>query len=125
MRESLSESASESRMANVATVTAIWRYPLKSMIGEELDASGVTEQGLLGDRAYALVDADTGKVASAKNPKRWPNLFQCHAAFTEPPDLARELPPVRITLPDGATITSDDPAIDDAMSDMVGHRVAL
>jgi MOSC N-terminal beta barrel domain len=85
------------RMANVGTITAIWRYPVKSMTGEELDASAVTEQGVLGDRAYALIDAETGKVASAKNPKRWPNLFQCHAAFTEPPETARELPPVRVT----------------------------
>jgi uncharacterized protein len=125
MRESVSESPGESRLANVGTVAAIWRYPVKSMIGEELDASAVTEQGLLGDRAYALVDAETGKVASAKNPKRWPNLFQCHAAFTEPPEAARELPPVGITLPDGATVTSDDPGADDALSEMVGRRVTL
>jgi uncharacterized protein YcbX len=90
-----------------------------------VDASAVTEQGLLGDRAYALVDAETGKVASAKNPKRWPNLFECHAALTEPPERARELPPVRITLPDGATVMSDDPTVDEVLSDMVGRWVRL
>jgi uncharacterized protein len=112
-------------MANVGTIKAIWRYPVKSMMGEELDASAVTEQGLLGDRAYALVDAETGKVASAKNPKRWPNLFECHAALTEPPETARELPPVRITLPDGAAVVSDEPGVDDALSEVVGHPVTL
>jgi uncharacterized protein YcbX len=112
-------------MANVGTITALWRYPVKSMMGEEVDASAVTEQGLLGDRAYALVDAETGKVASAKNPKRWPNLFQCHAALTEPPESARELPAVRITLPDGATVTSDDPGVHEALSGLVGRRVTL
>ena len=112
-------------MANVGTITALWRYPVKSMTGEELDASAVTEQGLLGDRAYALVDVETGKVASAKNPKRWPNLFQCHAALTEPPETARELPPVRITLPDGATVTSDDPGVNDTLTEVVGRRVTL
>jgi uncharacterized protein YcbX len=112
-------------MPNVGTIKAIWRYPVKSMMGEQLDASAVTEQGLLGDRAYALVDAETGKVASAKNPKRWPNLFQCSAALTEPPETVRELPPVRITRPDGATVTSDDPGVDDALSEMVGRRVTL
>jgi uncharacterized protein YcbX len=80
---------------------------------------------MLGDRAYALVDAETGKVASAKNPKRWPNLFQCHAALTEPPESAGELPSVRMTLPDGTSVTSDDPGVDDALSDVVGHRVTL
>ena len=35
---------------------------------------------MVGDRAYALVDTETGKVASAKHPKLWPNLFACRAA---------------------------------------------
>src|SRR4051794_2081354 len=112
-------------MASVGTITAIWRYPVKSMLGEELDASAVTDQGLLGDRGYALVDAETGKVASAKNPKRWPNLFDCHAAFAEPPERARELPPVRITLPDGSTVASTDSDVDDMLSGVVGRRVTL
>lgn len=112
-------------MAKVGMIAALWRFPVKSMLGEELDATAVTEQGLLGDRAYALVDAETGKVASAKNPKRWPNLFQCHAALTEPPESVRELPSVRITLPDGATVTSDDPDVDDLLSGVVGRRVTL
>jgi uncharacterized protein YcbX len=42
------------------SVVALWRYPVKSMMGEELNASDITERGLLGDRAFALVDADTG-----------------------------------------------------------------
>jgi uncharacterized protein YcbX len=112
-------------MPIVGGIAALWRYPVKSMMGEELDASAVTERGLLGDRGYALVDAETGKVASAKNPKRWPNLFQCSAALTEPPETGRDLPPVRITLPDGATVTSDDAGADDALSEMVGRRVTL
>src|SRR4051812_48452673 len=112
-------------MASVGTITALWRYPVKSMMGEELDASAVTEQGLLGDRAYALVDTETGKVGSAKNPKRWPNLFQCHAEFTEPPESARSLPPVRMTLPDGATVTSDDPDVDEVLSRVIGRPVRL
>jgi uncharacterized protein len=113
------------RVADVGTINAIWRYPVKSMMGEQLDASAVTEQGVLGDRAYALVDAETGKVASAKNPKRWPNLFQCHAALTEPPETSRELPSVQITLPDGGTVTSDDPGVEDALSEVVGRKVTL
>ena len=38
---------------NAASVVALWRYPVKSMMGEELNAAGVTEQGVLGDRPYA------------------------------------------------------------------------
>ncbi len=48
------------------SVVALWRYPVKSMMGEELNAAEVSKAGLLGDRAYALVDGSDGKVASAK-----------------------------------------------------------
>jgi uncharacterized protein YcbX len=53
---------------SIGKVVSIWRYPVKSMIGEELNSSYVTERGLIGDRVYALIDQQTGKVASAKNP---------------------------------------------------------
>ena len=43
-------------------VLTLWRYPLKSMQGEELNASHLNDRGLLGDRALALVDVETGKV---------------------------------------------------------------
>ena len=66
-------------------VVTLWRYPIKSMIGEELNATDVTTRGLLGDRAYALVDQATSKVASAKNPGKWPHLFDFRAAFVVPP----------------------------------------
>ena len=38
------------------TIAALWRDPVKSMQGEELNASLVGQRGLLGDRSYALVD---------------------------------------------------------------------
>ena len=53
----------------VGTVASLWRYPVKSMAGERLDAVEVTDRGLVGDRAYGLVDAEDGKVATAKNPR--------------------------------------------------------
>ena len=55
------------------------------MMGEELNASHVTERGLLGDRTRALVDQTTGKVASAKNPRKWGRLFDFRASFVDPP----------------------------------------
>src|SRR5437899_10141774 len=53
----------------LGSVVSLWRYPVKSMVGEELNATEVTERGLLGDRSYALVDSSDGKVATAKNPR--------------------------------------------------------
>src|SRR5205807_948734 len=91
----------------VGTVRALWRFPVKSMLGEELDAVDLSEVGIVGDRAYAVRDTQTGKVASAKHPKLWPNLFACRAAFVEPPSPGHELPPARIEFADGRSVMSD------------------
>ena len=40
--------------STIATVTGLWRYPVKSMQGEELNAAEVTERGAVGDRAYEI-----------------------------------------------------------------------
>jgi uncharacterized protein YcbX len=56
------------------------RYPVKSMMGEEINSSVVSEKGLLGDRQFALIDPSTGKAASPKNPSRWPNIFDFRAS---------------------------------------------
>ena len=74
------------RRTAVGSVVSLWRYPVKSMMGEECNALTVTQQGVLGDRAYALVDAQDGKVASAKNPRKWVHLFDFRAAYLQPPN---------------------------------------
>jgi uncharacterized protein YcbX len=110
---------------HVGQIVAIWRYPVKSRMGEEVNATSVTERGLLGDRAFALVDRETGKVASAKNPRRWPTLFDFRAAFFDSPGNDRPLPPVRITLPDGETVSTGDADVEQRLSAAVGRSVRL
>jgi len=90
----------------IGKVASLWRYPVKSMQGEELSEAELTQYGLLGDRVYALVDVAGGKAASAKNPVKWPTLFACKALFIESPKKAVPPPPVRMTLHDGSTIES-------------------
>jgi uncharacterized protein len=107
------------------SVVGLWRYPVKSMMGEELNASHVGDRGLLGDRAYALVDQETGNVGSAKHPKKWPHLFDCRAVYVEPPVEGSELPPVRITLPDRDMVRSDEADVHERLSEMVGRPVRL
>ena len=109
----------------VGSVVSLWRYPVKSMMGEELNATDVTERGLLGDRACAVMDPATGKVASAKNPRKWEKLFDFWAAFVEPPSPTRGLPPVRITLPDGTVLTSGQQGLDKLLSKVLGREVTL
>ncbi|WP_103955879.1 MOSC domain-containing protein [Nonomuraea solani] len=56
------------------------RYPVKSMLGEEVAESEVTERGLGGDRARAVLDVATGRIASAKNPRLWRDLLTIEGA---------------------------------------------
>ena len=94
-------------------------------MGEELNAAEVTERGLLGDRAYALVDRSTGKVVSAKNPRKWSKLFDFRAAFVEAPRSGQKIPPVRITLPNGTIATTEQGDLEQALSDVLGREVTL
>jgi len=109
----------------VGSVVSLRRYPVKSMMGEELNESDVTERGLLGDRAYALMDSSNGKIVSAKNPRKWPNLFEFGAAYVESPRSGERIPPVRITLPNGGTVTSDQDNIDRTLSRELDRDVTL
>src|SRR5436190_5003276 len=109
----------------VGTIRALWRYPVKSMLGEELDAVDLSEGGVVGDRAYAIRDRETGKVASAKHPKLWPNLLECRAAFVEPPRPGADLPPARIELADESSVQSDAPDVDAVLSRFFGRDVEL
>src|SRR5436309_2354916 len=109
----------------VGSVVSLWRYPVKSMMGEELNRADVTERGLVGDRAYALVDSTDGKVATAKNPRKWPGLFDFRAALAAPPRPEAELPAVRIALPDGSLVTSDDRDVNQTLSRALNREVTL
>src|SRR5947208_7618142 len=98
-------SHSPSALGEAGSVVGLWRYPVKSMMGEELNAAEVTDRGLVGDRQFAVVDASTGKVAGAKNPRKWGNFFDFRADYVEPPQRGSKLPAVRLTLPDGTGVT--------------------
>src|SRR5437762_10069786 len=109
----------------LGTIVSLWRYPIKSMMGEELNAAEVTEGGLMGDRAYAIVDSSDGKVASAKNPRKWPQLFDFRAAFVDAPRPGTKLPPVRITLPEGTVVSNEQSDVNQILSRALNRKVTL
>jgi uncharacterized protein YcbX len=109
----------------IGSVAALRRYPVKSMQGEELDAAEISARGILGDRAYAILDRATGFIASAKHPRKWSTLFACRAAFVEAPLPGAPLPPIWITLPDGSVITSGQKDVDRILSRVLDREVAL
>jgi uncharacterized protein YcbX len=112
-------------MASAGLLASLHRYPVKSMMGEGLNAAHVTEKGIFGDRSYALFDTETGKVVSAKNPKKWPNLFSYRAVYTSPPVGGADVPPVRVTLPDGRFAVSSTLEFAATISATLGRPVTL
>jgi uncharacterized protein len=109
----------------VGSIASLWRYPVKSMLGEELDTSDVTVHGLVGDRAYALLDVQSGKIASAKNPKKWARLLDFQATFAATPVGNESMPAVNVSLPNGKSITSTAPDVSNILSTLLGHDVQL
>lgn len=95
------------------------------MLGECLQEVEVTERGVLGDRAYALIDQDTGKVVSAKSVKLFPDLFKCSASFVEQPRLEQSMPAAQISLPDGVQVRSDSVDVDAVLSAFFKRNVRL
>jgi uncharacterized protein len=108
----------------VVAVTALYRYPVKSMLGEPVERCRVDERGVLGDRAYALVDVETGTVASAKVPRLWGGLLGFAARCVDEPE-RDAAPSVELTFPDGSVHHSGDADIDAALSAAIGRDVRL
>ena len=104
----------------VGVVKEIFRYPVKSMLGEQLEECEVDATGLIGDRAYALREPN-GRVVTAK---RWSNMFTFSARYDAPPK-AGELAPLSIRLPDGRTISAQAADVSSTLSAALGHEVVL
>jgi uncharacterized protein len=105
------------------TVEAIWRYPVKSMQGEELQAADVTQRGLVGDRAYALVEKATNRAAVVRT---WAaGLMNYYVQFDKEPQPNQPPPTVRITGPDGVMHTSSEPDIDVRLSATFDRELSL
>lgn len=111
--------------AAAGTIRELWRYPVKSMGGERLDAIALDERGPRGDRLWALHDEEKGAITSAK---RLPGLLLMTARYLEEPGPEAgpgAVPPVAIRLPDGTEVASGDPDVDDRLSAALGRRVRL
>ena len=110
---------------SVGNISELWRFPVKSMQGETLQYVEMTTLGVVGDRGYALIESATGKVVSAKSVRHFPDLLNCRAEFVEPPGASRVAPPVRITLPNGTTVTSGTDKTNEILSSYFGLAVTL
>jgi uncharacterized protein YcbX len=98
-------------------VHSLHRYPLKSMLGETVAELVVADGGAVGDRRLALIDQETGRVASAKQARLWRQLLKCSARI----DAGR----VRIRLPDGTDVAADEDGVDELLSGLLSRPVRV
>lgn len=100
-------------------VLSLHRYPVKSLVGENLDRADVDQRGVCGDRLWSVRDLD-GKFGSGKSTRRFRKMDGLlHLAAHYDGDV-----PV-VTLPDGRNLRGDDEAVHGALSEYVGRPVTL
>ncbi len=101
-------------------ISQLWQYPVKSMVGTEVSTADVVSEGMIGDRGWAVRDEERGGIRGAK---KIGSLMRLRARYAgEPSDPFGR---VAIELPDGSTVTSDDPDVDERLSAALEHRVSL
>lgn len=96
-------------------VASLHRYPVKSMLGEQLAELDIRGDGVAGDRRYAVLDTTTGRVATAKNARLWRRLLQCGARSSSDG--------VTITLPDGVVVEAEK--AEPALAEFFGRPLRL
>jgi uncharacterized protein len=95
-------------------VVGLWRYPVKSLQGEPIEAARLESDGLAGDRRWGLRDLRTGRILTAR---RRPELLHASAtcADGEP----------QITLPGGSTLAGQGERTDRELSEWLASPVSL
>ena len=107
------------------SVEQLWRFPVKSMGGAAVDEVRIDRRGVHADRLWAVRDLGRDITASAR---KVPALLGCSARYAvEPgPDAGPgNAPAVIITMPDGTELSSGDPELDRALSELLGREVRL
>jgi uncharacterized protein len=111
--------------APLASIEALWRYPVKSLRGESPSSIDVAATGVVGDRSHALIDAADGAVVTAKDSRRWPGLFSLAASYAAPPVAGNALPDVAIEWPDGRRFGLDDADLVAALTETMGRALRI
>jgi uncharacterized protein YcbX len=108
-------------MTQVGSIQQLRRYPVKSMGGEILDEAELAAGGLPGDRAWAVRDEVRGGIRGAK---KLPALMELRARYVSPPSAAGSSP-AEIVFPDGSTLATGAPEINERLSKAIDHPVSL
>jgi hypothetical protein len=105
----------------LATVTSVYRFPVKAMAAEPLEQADVWWFGVPGDRRYAFVQSDHRGDFPWLTIRELPELTRYRPVCPGNPESE---PPV-VTTPDGRTLEITDPALADELAEKSRRRVHL
>lgn len=97
-------------------ITELWRYPIKSMGGERVDSLELRASAIVGDRRWAVRNAETGKIASAKRPRPYGQLLEWSAKTVVGGD-------VIVVAPGGREFAAGSSELDAVLSEALGEQV--
>jgi|WetSurMetagenome_2_1015567.scaffolds.fasta_scaffold67768_2 uncharacterized protein len=119
MSDSDSQTSAPHRASSISAswrVAQLWRYPVKSLLGERLPTLQALDDGMDGDRMWGIQDLSDGRILTAR---REPRLLFASSRVSAPSGL-----PV-ITLPDGQELSGPGPATDAILSIWLAKPVTL
>ena len=109
-------------MQTIGAVASLWRYPAKSMMGDSFPRLPIDRGGVIGDRGWAVRDEVRGGIRGAK---KIGALMRLHARYVDEPTSGKPPPDIEISLPDGTSLRSDDPDVNERLSAALDHPVTL
>jgi len=114
---------SHTTVSTIDSVESIWRYPVKSMAGEQLASVFVSDKGIVGDRVYAFVDEESNRAAVVR---KWAESFlNYHPHFVSEPKSGSEIPTLQIVMPSGETITTSNSDVEERISTAFARKLKL
>ncbi|HEX3285176.1 MAG TPA: MOSC N-terminal beta barrel domain-containing protein [Mycobacterium sp.] len=109
----------------IGQVAQLWRYPVKSLGGEQIEHSDIGPRGVLGDRLWAVRDLEHDITATAR---RLPKLLTATARYGNPVSADAgpgNVPEIEITFPDGTVLSSSDREMNAKLSELADRDVKL
>ena len=105
---------------SVGTVSQLWRYPVKSMGGEQIESAQIDPNGVAGDRGWVIREGGENRTA-----RQVPRLLQCAARYVESPSSDRRSPQFEVTLPDDQSLASSADDFEQRLSEVLGRDIAV
>ena len=111
---------------SIGKLIEIWRYPVQSMRGEALADTEIGTDGVVGDRAYGIVDPESAAVvSSAQGRRKWRAIVTLAARYRGAPTANGAAAPIDILLPDGTVLAGEQADIDTRLAALLGQPAHL